>query len=156
MGSASVPLFVYGSVVVIGRITFAKVTDRLPPLPLGAASLGVIAVGLVVTASWSAPAGVVLGAALLALGVVFSTPAFFSAVFATATPSQRGAAAGTASAFLDLGLGGGPVLLGFVAQAAGIPWAFGVAAGVAAAGSAWTMLLARAGAIDSDAHVRAR
>jgi predicted MFS family arabinose efflux permease len=149
LASTSVPLFVYGIVVVIGRVAFAKVPDRLPPLPLGAAALAAIATGLAVTASWTTPTGMVLGTALLALGVTFSTPAFFSAVFATASPSERGAASGTASAFLDLGLGGGPVLLGLVAEAAGIPWAFGVAAGVALAGSAWTVALWR-----STGHVR--
>jgi hypothetical protein len=80
----------------------------------------------------------VVGAAVAAVGVAFSTPAFFSAIFATARPFERGAASGTASAFIDLGLGGGPILLGFVAEAAGIPWAFGVGASVALAGCAWT------------------
>jgi len=41
---SSLPLVVYGSVVVVCRIAFAKVPDRLPPLPLGAASL--LAIGL--------------------------------------------------------------------------------------------------------------
>jgi predicted MFS family arabinose efflux permease len=99
--------------------------------------------GVGVTASWTTPAGMIAGTALLALGVTFSTPAFFSAVFATAAPSQRGAASGTASAFLDLGLGGGPILLGLVAQSACISFAFAVAAGIALAGSAWTMSLGR-------------
>ena len=143
LANASTPLFVYGAVVVIGRVTFAKVPDRLPSLPLGATALVVIALGLGVTASWATPAGMIAGTALLALGVTFSTPAFFSAVFATAAPSQRGAASGTASAFLDLGLGGGPILLGLVAQSAGISFAFAVAAGIALAGSAWTMSLGR-------------
>lgn len=141
--ATSLPLFVYGGVVVVGRIACAKVPDRLPSLPLGAGALVVIAAGLVVTALWSAPAGVIVGAALLGLGVTFSTPAFFAAIFATAEPSQRGAASGTASAFIDLGLGGGPILMGFVAQAAGIPWAFGVAASVALTGSIWTLSLRR-------------
>jgi predicted MFS family arabinose efflux permease len=154
--SASLPLFVYGTVVVIGRVAFAKVPDRLPSLPLGAAALVGIAVGLVITASWTAPAGLVVGTAVLALGVTFSTPAFFSAVFATATPAQRGAASGTASAFLDLGIGGGPVLLGLVAESAGIPWAFGVAAGVALAGSAWTLTLVRQSATRGTALLRGR
>ena len=110
--STSIPLFVYGVVVVIGRIVFAKVPDRLPSLPLGAAALALIAGGLTVTATWTAPVGMVVGAVLLALGVTFSTPAFFAAVFATAAPSERGAASGTVSVFLDLGLGGGPILLG--------------------------------------------
>ncbi|NEE04763.1 hypothetical protein [Phytoactinopolyspora halotolerans] len=81
---------------------------------------------------------------MLALGVTFSTPAFFAAIFATAAPAERGAASGTASIFLDLGLGGGPILLGMVAAAMGISWAFGVAAAVALAGCAWTMSLRRA------------
>jgi predicted MFS family arabinose efflux permease len=156
LANASVPLFVYGVVVVVGRVVFAKVPDRLPSLPLGAAALAVIAIGLVVMASFVAPAGMIVGTGLLALGVTFSTPAFFSAVFATATPSQRGAASGTASAFLDLGIGGGPILLGLVAQAAGIPSAFAVAAGIALAGSTWTVALSAARAHGASRNSLAR
>jgi predicted MFS family arabinose efflux permease len=141
LASTSMPLFVYGIVVVSCRILFAKIPDRLPPLPLGAAALAAIATGLAVIAVWTTPTGIVAGTALTALGITFSTPAFFSAAFATARPTQRGSASGTVSAFLDLGLGGGPIVLGLVAQSAGIPWAFGVAAGIALAGSAWTIVL---------------
>ena len=138
---ASVPIALYGFVVVVCRIAFAKVPDRLPALPLGAAALAVIAAGLVAMAMWSSPVGVLAGAALMGLGVTFSTPAFFSAVFATAAPSERGAASGTASVALDLGLGGGPILLGLVAQGAGISTAFLVAGGVALAGGLWAAAL---------------
>jgi predicted MFS family arabinose efflux permease len=148
LASTSIPLFVYGSVVVAGRIAFARVPDRLPSLPLGAAALAVIAAGLTVTAAWATGTGVIVGTALLALGVTFSTPAFFSAVFATATPAERGAASGTVSAFLDLGLGGGPILLGFVAASAGLPWSFATAAAVAVAGSLWTLSLVRPAAAE--------
>jgi predicted MFS family arabinose efflux permease len=79
---------------------------------------------------------------ITAVGVTFSTPAFFSAIFETARPSERGAASGTASAFIDLGLGAGPILLGLVADARGIPWSFGVGATVAFTGGAWMLLLA--------------
>jgi predicted MFS family arabinose efflux permease len=137
----SLPLAVYGSVVVVCRIAFAKVPDRLPPLPLGAAALLTIALGLGLAAVSPTSAGMLLGAALMGLGITFSTPAFFSAIFATASPSQRGAAAGTASATLDVGLGGGPIVLGLVAESFGIPWAFGAAAGVALAGCVWTVAL---------------
>jgi MFS family permease len=57
-----------------------------------------------------------------------------AAIFSRVPPSQRGSAAGTASLFIDLGLGGGPVVLGLVAAAGGIPAAFLAAAGLAAAG----------------------
>lgn len=146
LAATSLPLLVYGSVVVVCRLAFAKVPDRLPPLSLGAAALAAIASGLLIASVWDSPLGLVAGAAVLAAGVAFSTPAFFSAIFATARPEERGAASGTASAFIDLGLGGGPILLGYVAQSAGVPWAFGAAATVAGCGSVWTLCLRRRGA----------
>ncbi len=138
----SLPLVVYGSIVVVSRIAFAKVPDRLPPLQLGAAALLAITLGLGLAAVSPTPVGMLVGAALMGLGVTFSTPAFFSAIFATASPSQRGAASGTASAMLDIGLGGGPIILGLVAESIGIPWAFGVGAAIALAGCFWTLALA--------------
>jgi predicted MFS family arabinose efflux permease len=143
MEDTSVALLVYGSVVVVCRIVFAKVPDRLPSLPLGAASLAAIGVGLLTAAIWTAPVGFLLGVVVMSVGITFSTPAFFSAIFATAAPSERGAAAGTASAFIDLGLGFGPIALGFVAAAQGIPWAFATGAAVALVGAVWTASLAR-------------
>ncbi len=122
---------------------FAKVPDRLPSLPLGAASLVAIGTGLFVMAIWQTPAGLLLGAVVVAVGVTFSTPAFFSAIFATASPSERGAAAGTASACIDLGFGIGPIALGLVASSLGIPWALAAGAGVAFVGAVWTASLAR-------------
>lgn len=139
----SAALFVYGGVVVVCRIAFARVPDRLPSLPLGAAALGVIAAGLGLVAVWRTPTGLLVGATVMAVGVTFSTPAFFTAIFLTATPSQRGAASGTASAALDLGLGLGPIGLGLLAGPFGIPWAFGGGAAIAFAGALWTLLLVR-------------
>lgn len=137
--NASLPLFVYGGVVVIGRVAFARVPDRLPPLGLGAAALVIMAAGLGTVALWPTPAGLLVGTAILALGVTFSTPAFFSAIFQIASASERGAASATVSACLDLGLGGGPILLGIVAQSSGIAWALAVAAGVSVIGAMWTI-----------------
>ncbi|MFF2276307.1 MFS transporter [Agromyces sp. NPDC058126] len=141
--NASLALFVYGGVVVVCRIAFAKVPDRLPSLALGAAALTAIGIGLVIAAIWPAPVGLVIGAGVTAVGVAFSTPAFFAAIFATASPAQRGVASGTASAAIDLGLGIGPIVLGVVADAAGIPWAFLVGAAIAGAGALWTLTLRR-------------
>ncbi|WP_448810042.1 MFS transporter [Agromyces bauzanensis] len=143
LGDLSTALFLYGAVVVACRIAFARIPDRLPSLPLAAASLGVMGLGLVVMVAWQTIGGLLIGVAVLGIGIAFSTPAFFSAIFATATPSQRGAASGTATAAMDLGLGLGPIALGFVARPLGIPWAFAVAAAVAFAGGVWTLLLAR-------------
>jgi predicted MFS family arabinose efflux permease len=140
--STSLGLLVYGGVVVVGRVAFATVPDRLPSLPVAAASLGVIAFGLVLAAAWPHPVGFLAGAALMGLGVTFSTPALFAAIFATTRPSERGAASGTASAFIDLGIGLGPILLGLVARSAGIPWAFAAGAAICGAGALWMLVLA--------------
>jgi predicted MFS family arabinose efflux permease len=141
----SAPLFVYGLVVVAGRLSLARVLDRFPALLLGAVALAIIAGGLMIIALWPHAFGMVLGAAIFALGVTLSTPAFFSAIFATAKPGERGAASGTFSVFLDLGIALGPMLLGLAAQASGIPVAFGIAAVVVLAGCVWTLMLSRAG-----------
>jgi predicted MFS family arabinose efflux permease len=45
--------------------------------------------------------------------------------------------------FLDLGIAGGPILLGLAAQASGIPFAFGLAAAVTLAGCVWILALFR-------------
>ena len=148
MSNTSLAMVVYGSIIVTCRIVFARVPDRLPSLPLAAASLVAIGVGLFIVAIWQAPAGLLTGVVVFAVGVTFSTPAFFSAIFATATPSERGAAAGTASAFIDLALGFGPIALGLVASAHGIPWAMGAGAGVALAGAIWTASLARKSVVE--------
>jgi MFS family permease len=85
-------------------------------------------------------AGLIAGAAIMGAGIAFVTPAFFAAMMARVRPSERGAAFGTVSIFLDLAFGGGPVLLGLVADAAGIPAAFLVAALVPAAGAVGTLI----------------
>lgn len=138
MAQPSLALITYGLVVVTCRLTLARVLDRIPALPLGAVSLGGIAAGLALVASWGTPAGLLVGSGVLAVGVALSTPAFFTAVFATAAPHQRGAASATASAALDLGLGAGPLLLGMVARTHGVPGALAIASILALLGAGWT------------------
>lgn len=147
-GSWSVVPLVYGVVVVGCRVLFARLPDRLPPVPLGAVSLAVCAVGLLVLATVPSAAGMLAGAAVLGVGVAFLTPAIFAAVFNSVPPHERGAASGTATLFLDLGLGGGPLLLGLVAAGGGIPIAFATAAALTAV--AVPVLLARR----SKRHIR--
>lgn len=157
MTSASLPLFAYGIVVVVLRVGLAPIQDKLPPLKVAATALLTISVGLLVLLGWATPAGLLTGAVLLGIGVALGTPAFFAAIFATADPSSRGAAAGTFSIALDLGLGAGPIILGWVAHSGSITTVFLVAAGVALAGGVWTILLTRSQPGDaSNDHAIAR
>jgi predicted MFS family arabinose efflux permease len=132
---ASGVLFLFGGVVVITRVVFARLPDRVPPFRLATVALTLCGAGLLLVSTLGTVAGLVAGAMVLAVGVAFTTPALFTAIFAAVDPSQRGAASGTASLFLDLAFGGGPMVLGLVAGGAGIPAAFAVAAGVAIAGA---------------------
>jgi len=143
LGNAGVAMLAYGLVVVGCRLGFARVPDLLPALPLAAGSLATIGLGLVVMAAVATPTGYLVGVVAMSVGVAFATPALFTAIFATARPSERGAASGTASAAIDLAFGAGPILLGLVAQGRGIPTAFAVGAGIAFAGAGWALLLAR-------------
>ena len=63
------------------------------------------------------------------------TPAIFAAIFGAVPAHERGAAAGTVTVFIDLGFGGGTMLLGFVPRpAGGTPLAFAVGGALTAAG----------------------
>ena len=142
MAGAGPVLLLFGLVVVGCRIAFAKLPDRVPPFRLASAALALIAVGMAVVGLLPTGGGLYAGAALMALGVAFVTPAFFAAIARGLDPSERGAAFGTVSIFLDLAFGGGPVLLGFIVGAADIPTAFLLGALVPAAGAVATALAA--------------
>ncbi|MGH3333392.1 MAG: MFS transporter, partial [Nocardioidaceae bacterium] len=139
----SVVLLAFGSVVVGCRTVFRSLPDRLPPLLLAAASLFLTGLGLLTIASVDSITGLFLGTALLGVGTAFITPAVFAAVFGLVDPSERGSAAATVSVFIDLGFGGGPMLLGLVAAGSGIPVAFAVAAAVSVAGALLLLVGAR-------------
>lgn len=79
-----------------------------------------------------------MGAGILAVGVAFTTPAFFSALISRVAAHERGAAMGTMTVALDAAFGLGPMAFGLVAAAGGIPAAFvagAVLAGVGAVGA---------------------
>lgn len=131
----STTFLLFGGVVVACRIAFARLPDRSSPMALGASALGLAALGLVIAAVVPGVPALLVGSVVLAVGVALMTPALFAATFDIVPATERGAAAGTASLFIDLGFGGGPLVGGLVAAAAGIPAAFAVAAGFAAIGA---------------------
>ena len=139
LSRAGLVLLVYGGVVIVWRLTTAQVVDRIPPLRLGTFALLATAAGLFLGSATDSGLGLVLGGALVATGVAFSTPAFFGAAFVTAGPSERGAISGTMMATIDLSFGFGPMLLGLISNASGIPTAWTVAAIIGVLGAAWTV-----------------
>ena len=140
----SVTFLVFGGVVVGLRVLFAWLPDRLPPMRLGAASLALIAAGLLAIVVLPGYPGLLAGTVAVASGVAFMTPALFSATFAQVPPEERGLASGTATVFIDLGFTGGPFVAGFVAAAQGFSVAFAVSAAIALVGAVGTMASLRA------------
>ena len=63
------------------------------------------AAGLATAGLWHEPAGLVIGAAVLGVGVAVFTPALFSVAVDGVPPNERGAVMGTTSAFLDVAFG---------------------------------------------------
>jgi MFS family permease len=139
----SVAFLVFGGVVVASRIAFARLPDRLPPVRVIAIALVLCALGSLLAAVATSIGALLLGAAVLAVGVALLTPAVFVAIFRMVPAAERGAAAGTATIFIDLGFGGGPLVLGVIAATAGAGAAFGVAAMIALAGAMGSLAAAR-------------
>ncbi len=117
------------------RSHLPSVSDHLSADRLSALALTLSAAGLAAMTLWRSPAGLLVGTAVLAGGVVFLTPAFYRMLMSRLGPEHRGAAAATFSVFVDLGLGGGPIVFGLLARPLGIPGALAVAASVAAVGA---------------------
>ena len=134
-------LFLFGIVVVVTRVVFARLPDRVSPFRLGAVALRLSPSACRrerradrVPGLWSAPSSSPPGSRS-------PRPRCSPRSSRGCDAAHRGAASGTASLFIDLAFGGGPVLLGLVAGSAGIPAAFAVAALVAAVGAAGSALL---------------
>lgn len=121
-------LLLYGGTVVLCRLVFARLPDRVGPGRLAGTALAVAAVGLFLMGALGTTAGLLVGTAVMAVGIAFVTPAVFATVFSTVPAEERGSAAATTSVFIDLGLSGGPMLLGLMAAASSIPTAFMLAA----------------------------
>ncbi|HSK93759.1 MAG TPA: MFS transporter [Candidatus Angelobacter sp.] len=138
IGGAGTVLLVFGMVVVVTRVVFARLPDRVPGFVLAAAALLGVTFGLGLMWLFPTVVGLYAGAILTALGVAFMTPAFFTAIVARVRPAERGVALGTTSLFIDLGFGGGPVITGLVAGAAGYAAGFGAVGLVALAGAIGT------------------
>jgi predicted MFS family arabinose efflux permease len=136
-------MLLFGAIVVGVRLLFADLPDRVPPLRLMTQALATTAVGMGVLALSEGKTGLFVGAAVAAFGTSLLTPAFFAAVMPRVDPSQRGAASGTASLFIDLGLGGGPLLLGLLASSTSITAGFAVFAVLSATAALWVAALGR-------------
>lgn len=141
MADAGAPLTLFALIVVVLRIVFAKLPDRVGAARLSGSALAVSAAGLAAMGILATPAGLLIGTAIFAVGTAFTFPALVALAVARVSPHERGMVVGTASVFLDVAFGVAPVVLGAVADVSGFAAAFVLSAAVAALGSA--LLVAR-------------
>jgi len=134
MSGAGLVLGLFAGIVVLIRSVGARIPDRLGASRATRIALVLSSVGLSVVGLWQEPAGLVIGAAVLGVGVALFTPALFALAANSVEANERGAVMGTTSAFLDLAFGLGPATLGFVAAAIGRSGTFLAGAVVAAVG----------------------
>ena len=141
LGGSRFVFMLYSGIVVVIRSVGARIPDVLGPERTSRISLLSSAVGLAVVALWRAPAGVLVGTSVFAVGSALAFPGLMVLALRGTSAGERGSVLGTFTAFVDLGFGIGPAVLGAVAETAGYGGAFGAASIAAVAGFA--LLLAR-------------
>lgn len=129
-------LLTFGGTVILARLLGARLPDQIGARRLSGTALLVTAAGLGLMGLLPTVSGLLAGTLLLGLGVAFTTPALATLTVSRAPASERGAALGTFSAFIDLAFGAGPIAMGAVAASSTTPIAFLSAAGVALVGAA--------------------
>jgi MFS family permease len=130
VGSPGLALTAVAAAVVVARLAVAWALDRIGPWPVLAAGCISQAVGLVAIAAAHDLSAAIGGGFLLGAGYAAVFPALALMVVAAAPDEQRGAALGSFTAFLDLGLAVAGPLSGVAAAVLGRPQAFLVAAAV--------------------------
>lgn len=88
--------------IVVVRVLFGGVPDRIGPIRAGAFALSITIVATLVVASWPTPLGVFLGAILLASGLSLQSPSFIAIAVYDVRPSERGSAMATFTGFFDV------------------------------------------------------
>jgi MFS family permease len=136
LSGAGPALAVFGAVVIAVRLFGAKLPDRVGAVPLTATALGFTAVGSVIIALVGGLPGLLLGSAILGVGVAMTMPAVLTLAISRAPATERGSVVGTASLFLDLAFGLAPVFLAPIAAGAGYPAIFLASSVVAVLGAA--------------------
>jgi predicted MFS family arabinose efflux permease len=126
----------YSGIVVVIRSVGARIPDVLGPERTSRISLLSSAAGLAIVAMWGTPAGLLVGTSVFAVGSALAFPGLMLLALRGTSPGERGSVVGTFTAFVDLGFGVGPALLGVVAEAAGYGGAFAAASAVAVGGLA--------------------
>jgi MFS family permease len=134
LSGAGFLLFGFAAIVVVIRSAGARIPDRLGAVRSVRLSLLCATIALSTIAGWRTVPGLVLGTAILGVGVALGTPAIMTLALERAPATERGAVMGAVSMSIDLAQGLGPATFGLAAAATDRNGGFLTAALIAAAG----------------------
>lgn len=112
--SAGLVFLFYAAIVVVFRLSFATLPDKLGARRGSMLAFGFIAIGMTIVASWPSLVGVYVGTAVLAIGVAFNYPALFLFVMADTEPHERSHSVASFGFFFDIAGAIGAPLLGLI------------------------------------------
>ncbi|HVB05514.1 MAG TPA: MFS transporter [Acidimicrobiales bacterium] len=119
LSGPAVAFLLYAGIILVCRLAFARLFDRVGARRCASTATLTIAAGLVVIAAWPTVTGLYVGVAVFSLGMAVQYPALFTMAVNRANERDRAPVIGTFTAFLDLATGLGGVTLGAVAALAG-------------------------------------
>jgi len=112
--------FILNSVgVVITRMFAGKIQDRHGPRPVILFAFVMLVLGFVLLSLSTSPPLFYISALIIGLGNGSMMPSLQAMIFNMVVPERRGAANSTYFAALDIGVGSGSVILGFIANHTG-------------------------------------
>ncbi len=88
--------------IIVMRIAFGRVPDRIGPVRAASGALVITAGAAVVVAMWDEPVGLLVGASLLAVGLSLQSPSLMSITVARVPERERGSAMATFTGFFDI------------------------------------------------------
>jgi MFS family permease len=123
-GDAGIFFLLYAIGITISRLVSGKIFDTRGPALISISGFIMISIGFIVLALMHNTVGFPLSAFLMGLGGGVLFPTFQAMVNNLVKPNRRGAANSTLFTILDLGIGTGMLLTGFLAGNIGLTNAF--------------------------------
>jgi MFS family permease len=122
----------FATTVFVTRIFSGRLADQVGHRRFLLPCLGLVTVGLALTAAAQTRTELLVAASVFGLGFGNQYPAFVGHVMKFVDPARRGAAFGGILAAFDTGVGTGSIGVGALAERFGFAPAFGIAAGLSA------------------------
>lgn len=90
--------------IIVMRVAFGRVPDRIGPVRAASGALIITVFASIVVAFWAEPAGLMIGASLMAAGLALQSPSFMSITIARVDERERGSAMATFTGFFDVAI----------------------------------------------------